>query len=317
MRLVLGLVVLAMWQSLVVAAVPAADALWDKGDYRGAFAEAIEPAIRGDADAQFMIGEAYRLGRSVDPNFPQAEEWYARAARQGHIGAATELGLLLAGQHREAEALPWLTMAAQHNEPRALCSLAALYFNGDGVERDEAYAYALMVRAARTGLPEAKTRLATLRSVLSDAAQNRGEELLATAIPTVATPPPIQAAPQQQLVVAEPPQRAAQVAPTARRQSIVRVAVATTAPSLSVHSPTAAFRVQVGAFRSAAAAHRAWGVLAARVNGLEQINYAVVRAGAFYRLQARLPDRDSAMLFCGRLKSARWQHFTRQGTVRA
>jgi len=316
MRSVLGLVVLALWQSLVVAAVPAADALWDKGDYRGAFAEAIEPAIRGDADAQFMIGEAYRLGRSVDPNFPQAEEWYARAARQGHIGAATELGLLLAGQHREAEALPWLTMAAQHNEPRALCSLAALYFNGDGVERDEAYAYALMVRAARTGLPEAKTRLATLRSVLSDAAQNRGEELLATAVPNVAPPSPMQVAPQQ-LVVAEPSQRAAPVAPTARRQSIVRVAVATTAPALSAHSPTAAFRVQVGAFRSAAAAHRAWGVLATRVNGLEQINYAVVRAGAFYRLQARLPDRDSATLFCDRLKSARWQHFTRQGTTRA
>jgi len=315
MRSVLGLIVLALWQSLVVAAVPTADALWDKGDYRGAFAEAIEPAIRGDAQAQFMIGEAYRLGRSVDPNFPQAEDWYARAARQGHVGAATELGLMLAGQHREAEALPWLTMAAQHNDPRALCSLAALYFNGDGVERDEAYAYALMVRAARTGLPEAKTRLATLRSVLSDAAQNRGEELLATAIPNVAPPPPMQ--PQaQQFAVVTPPQRATPVAPNAPRQSIVRVAAATKALT-SLRSPGAAFRVQVGAFRSAAAAHRAWGVLAARVNGLEQINYAVVRAGAFYRLQARLPDRDSATLFCDRLKSARWQHFTRQGTTRA
>lgn len=316
MRSVLGLVVLAMWQSLVVAAVPAADALWDKGDYRGAFAATIEPAIRGDANAQFMIGEAYRLGRSVDPNFPQAEDWYARAARQGHIAAATELGLLLAGQHREAEALPWLTMAAQHNDPRALCSLAALYFNGDGVERDEAYAYALMVRAAHTGLPEAKTRLATLRSVLSDAAQNRGEELLATAIPNVAPPAQMQSQ-AQQLAVVTSPQPAAPVAPTARRQSIVRVAAVTKAPTSSLRSPGAAFRVQVGAFRSAVAAHRAWGVLVARVNGLERINYAVVRAGSFYRLQARLPDRDSATLFCDRLKSARWQHFTRQGTTRA
>ena len=316
MRSVLGLVVLAMWQSLVVAAVPAADALWDKGDYRSAFAAAIEPAIRGDANAQFMIGEAYRLGRSVDPNFPQAEEWYARAARQGHIAAATELGLLLAGQHREAEALPWLTMAAQHNEPRALCSLAALYFNGDGVERDEAFAYALMVRAARLGLPEAKTRLATLRSVLSDAAQNRGEELLATAIPAVAAPPSMQPQPQQLAAIAPPPP-AVRAVPAAHRQATVRVAASTTAPISAAFSPAATIRVQVGAFRTASAAHRAWGVLAARINGLEQVNYAVVRAGAFYRLQARLPDRDSAALFCGRLKGARWQHFTRQGTVRA
>ena len=125
MRSLLGLVVLALWQSVAAAAVPAADTLWAKGDYRGAFAAAIEPAIRGDAHAQFLIGEAYRLGRSVDPNIPQAEDWYARAARQGDIGAATELGLLLAGQHMDGAALPWLTLAARHGDPRALCSLAS------------------------------------------------------------------------------------------------------------------------------------------------------------------------------------------------
>lgn len=283
MRLVLGLIPLAFWQSACAAAVPAADALWEKGDYRGAFAQAIEPAIRGDAHAQFLIGEAYRLGRSVEPNFPQAEDWYARAARQGDVGAATELGLLLASQHRESAALPWLTMAAQHGEPRALCSLAALYFNGDGVQRDEPLAYALMVRAARAGLPEAKDRLATLRSLLSSSAQDQEEALVANAIPSVAMP------------------------------SAAIVAQAPPAPNAAVAGSSALVRIQVGAYRSAAAAEKAWALLGGQVEGLGQTDHAVVQAGAIYRLQARLPDRQAADDFCRRLTSAGWKHFTRQG----
>ena len=288
MRSLLGLVVLALWQSVAAAAVPAADTLWAKGDYRGAFAAAIEPAIRGDAHAQFLIGEAYRLGRSVDPNIPQAEDWYARAARQGDIGAATELGLLLAGQHMDGAALPWLTLAARHGDPRALCSLAALYFNGDGVRRDEALAYALMVRASHTGLPEAKARLATLRTFLSDDAQNRGEALLASAIPDVPMPKPTAATP-------------------------IPFAPAN-APSISASAPV---RIQVGAYHSAAAAEKAWAQLDAQLDGLGPTDHAVVRAGNIYRLQAQLPDAQGAADFCRRLKKAGLQHLTRKGTVRA
>jgi len=291
MRSVLGLVVLASWQSFAAAAVPAADALWQNGDYRGAFAAAIEPAIRGDAHAQFLIGESYRLGRSVDPNIPQAEDWYARAARQGDVAAATELGLLLASEHMESAALPWLTLAAQHGEPRALCSLAALYFNGDGVRRDEALAYALMVRASRTGLPEAKARLATLRTLLSDDAQNRGEALLASAVPDVPAPPLAAVTPMP-------------FAPPA-------------APAAATASLSAPVRVQVGAFHTAAAAEKAWTLLRGQVRGLGHTDHAVVQAGNVYRLQAHLPDNRAADDFCQRLKDAGWKHFARKGTVRA
>jgi len=292
MRSVLGLVVLAFWQSPIAAAVPAADALWQKGDYRGAFAQAIEPAIRGDADAQFLIGEAYRQGRSVDPNFPQAEDWYERAARQGHVAAAAELGLLLAGQHQEGAALPWLTMAAKQGDARALCSLAALYFNGDGVDRDEPLAYALMLRAARTGLPEAKVRLATLRNILSPEAQTQGEGLAATAIPVAALPPPVV---------------------TVASISSMPAAKPTPAP----RTPIAPVRIQVGAFHSAAAAEHAWAQLAGQIQGLGAAGHAVVQAGTLFRLQACLPDRDAAAAFSRRLKEAGWQHFARKGTAPA
>lgn len=298
MRSVLVLVVLAFWQSLCAAAVPAADALWIKGDYRGAFAQAIEPAIHGDADAQFRIGEAYRLGRSVDPDFPQAEDWYARAARQGHVAAAAELGLLLASQHLESAALPWLTMAARHGDARALCSLAALYFNGDGVERDEPLAYALMVRAARTGLPEAKAGLATLRTILSAEAQNRGDALVESAIPNIAPPPP---------------------PATIASNTLAPLASAAPAPAAPIAKAglVTPVRIQVGAYHSAAAAERAWGLLAGKVAGLGQTDHAVVRAGAVFRLQAHLPDRHAAASLCRRLKLAGCQHFIRRGTARA
>jgi len=291
MRSGLGLIVLAFWQGLAAAAVPAADALWQQGDYRGAFAQAIEPAIRGDAHAQFLIGEAYRLGRSVDPNFPQAELWYARAAHEGDVGAATELGLLLAAQHLDRAALPWLTMAAQHGEPRALCSLAALYYNGDGIARDEPLAYALMVRAARAGLPEASPRLATLRSLLSPDMLHQGEALTAGAIPNVALPPVAVAA-------WEPDARGAPR----------EVAALPGAPPV---------RVQVGAYHSAAAAEQAWSLLAARIEGLRGTDHAVVQSGTLFRLQARLPDRNAADALCRRLTAAGWQHFARKGTDRA
>ena len=292
MRSVLGLAVLAFWQSLAAAAVPAADDLWAKGDYRGAFARAIEPAILGDAHAQFLIGEAYRLGRSVDPNSPQAELWYSRAARQGDVRAATELGLLLADQHLDQDALPWLTMAAQHGDPRALCSLAALYYNGNGIPQNPALAYALMLRAVRAGLPEARLRLATLQTLLPAEARLQGEALVAHAIPPVAAPA---LGPD---AVAPPP------APS---------------PAKFAASPSrvAPVRVQVGAFRSAAAAEQAWAQLVRRIGGLDGADHAVVQAGSVYRLQARLPDRNAADQFCRRLEAAGLQHFVRNGTDRA
>jgi TPR repeat protein len=276
MRSPLCLVLLALWVGAARAATPQVDALWAKGDFRRAFAQTIEPAIRGDAHAQFLIGEAYRLGRSVDPNMPLAQDWYQRAARQGDVGAATELGLLLIGQHLDAAALPWLTMAAQHGEPRALCSLAALYYNGDGVVRDEARAFALMSRAAAAGLPEARARLATLRTLVSPAVQAQSATLGPVA-PSVTSPAPVLAMPR--------------------------------AASVKEVRPV---RVQVGAFRSAAAAEQAWSLLTARIAGSGTLDHAVVRADGWFRLQAQLGDNEAARDFRRKLLAAGWQNFTRQ-----
>ena len=45
-------------------------------------------ADRGDEDAQYNIAQAYFLGRGVPQNMVLAEQWYERAARQGHAELA-------------------------------------------------------------------------------------------------------------------------------------------------------------------------------------------------------------------------------------
>lgn len=261
--------------SAAQASTPRADALWRAGDYRGAFAQAFEPAAHGDRQAQYLLGEAYRLGRSVEADFTQAADYYVRAARQGHVAAASALGLMLATQHRAGEAAPWLSVAAIHGEARAACALASLYYNGDGIARDPVLAFALMTRASAAGLEDARLRLITLRFALSPEEQIKGAALAAGAWAVMLRPA---------LVV----------------------------PAVTIPTTRQA-RIQIGAFRSREAAERAWSLLATRIDGAGQIAHIVVRAGPIYRLQASLDDADAAADFRRKLDGARWQHFTRRG----
>src|SRR3954467_12127042 len=68
---------------------------WSRGDYRKAIDEWRPAAIKGDADAQFNLGQAYKLGRGVPADLPMAESWYRKAALQGHLQAEDNYGLIL------------------------------------------------------------------------------------------------------------------------------------------------------------------------------------------------------------------------------
>lgn len=58
---------------------------WSRGDYATAVREWQSAADKGDADAQFNLGQAYRMGRGVAPDAKKAELYYAKAAGQGHL----------------------------------------------------------------------------------------------------------------------------------------------------------------------------------------------------------------------------------------
>ena len=140
---------------MALADVNAGVAAWQQGDYAAAVAEWREPAARGDADAQFNMGQAYRLGRGVEQNTRQAEVYYAKAAAQGHLKAADNLGLLLFQNGRQQDAMPYVLDAASRGDPRAQYLLGIAHFNGDLVERDWVRAYALLTMANSAGLPQA------------------------------------------------------------------------------------------------------------------------------------------------------------------
>src|SRR3954468_803249 len=109
---------------------------WQRSDYAGAIAIWRPLAEKGDADAEFNLGQAYRLGRGVPTNLAAAKTWFERAASQGHVDAETTLGLLLFQNGEQADGLKWLKQAAGQGEPRALLVYGTALVNGDSVTQD-------------------------------------------------------------------------------------------------------------------------------------------------------------------------------------
>jgi len=151
---------------------------WQRGDYQGAVAQWRPAALAGDADAQFNLGQAYKLGRGVPADLAQAEAWYRRAAKQGHLQAEDNLGLVLFTANRRDEAMPFILRSAERGEPRAQYVLGTAHFNGDLAPRDLPRAYALTKRASDAGLGIASARLAQLDSLISLEQRQRGLAML-------------------------------------------------------------------------------------------------------------------------------------------
>jgi cell division septation protein DedD len=150
---------------------------WAKGDYPRAITEWRPLAVAGDADAQFNLAQAYKLGRGVPLDPALAESWFRKAALQGHVQAADNYGLALFQAGKKTDALPWLQKSVAHGEPRAQLVLGTMLFNGDAVSRDFPRAYALMTRASASGLQSASQALAQMDQYISPTDRERGTAL--------------------------------------------------------------------------------------------------------------------------------------------
>jgi TPR repeat protein len=139
---------------------------WQSADYARAVAIWRPLAEEGDADAQFNLGQAYRLGRGVKIDLGSAQTWLERAAAQGHLDAQTTLGLLLFGNGNQAEGARWLKQAADKGEARAMLIYGTALFNGDGVPQDRVLGYAYVSRASAQGLGPAKATLTQMDEVM-------------------------------------------------------------------------------------------------------------------------------------------------------
>jgi cell division septation protein DedD len=144
---------------------------WQRGNYADAVSIWRPLAEAGDPNAEFNLGQAYRLGRGLQTNAAESQKWFERAATQGHVDAETTLGLLLFQTGDQAGGLKWLKLAADQDEPRAMLVYGTALYNGDGVTQDPVLGYAYVRRAAAQGLSPAKDTLAQLDSLMS--AQDR------------------------------------------------------------------------------------------------------------------------------------------------
>lgn len=170
---------LALVGGVAHADVKAGVDAWSRGDYAAAVTEWRGPAVAGDADAQFNMGQAYKLGRGVPMDLNAAEDWFRRAAEQGHWQAGDNYGLILFQNNRREEAMPYITASARRGEPRAQYVLGTAYFNGDIVAKDPVQAYAYMTRASALGLPQASKSLATMDQFISLADRQAGISMAA------------------------------------------------------------------------------------------------------------------------------------------
>ena len=123
------------------------------GDASAVSIEALRArAERGDAEAQFMLGERYFLGKGVPQNEKEAAKWYHLAAEQGHAQAQYELGVMYDnGQgvpQNDKEATKWFRLAAEQGIAEAQYNLGVMYALGQGVPEDYLLAYALSNLAA-------------------------------------------------------------------------------------------------------------------------------------------------------------------------
>lgn len=152
---------------------------WTNGDYTTAVGEWKQPAEAGDADAQFNMGQAYKLGRGVEMDLNKALDWFGKAARQGHVKAEDNYGLVLFQLNRRPEAMPYIQRSVERGEPRAQYILGTALFNGQLVEKDWVRAYALMTRASDAGIPAATRSLAQMEGYIPADQQQQGKTMAA------------------------------------------------------------------------------------------------------------------------------------------
>ena len=292
--LVAALVLIASAAPLSSQSVRAGIDAWQKSDYAGAVAIWRPLADKGDPDAEFNLGQAYRLGRGVPINLAAAKTWFERAAKQGHLDAETTLGLLLFQNGDQPEGLKWLKKAADQGEPRALLVYGTALVNGDSVTQDPALGYAYVSRAAAQGLEPAKETLDQLDKLLPLTERKRGVAIareLAKAAPAPKSAP-VKVAPKPvQTASAKPPQparkapkRVTSAAPNAEAQARPTVSAAPPPKAEVASAASGAWRIQLGAFSQKGSAEALYQKLAGKP-ALAGRRPFYIPVGAITRLQ--------------------------------
>jgi cell division protein FtsN len=303
---------------------------WERADYAAAVKKWRPLAAAGDADAQFNLGQAYKLGWGVPMDLPVATEWFRKAAAQGHIRAEDNYGLLLFRAGKKAQAIPFIQKSAVRGEPRAQYILGTALFNGEHMEKDWVRAYAMMTRAVASGLPQATNSLALMDQYMPLEQRQEGTRLAAQleqqerSNMLAATQMPPQPAPKP-TTPAAPPARSGKPAPIKPADlppsTVAAVVVAQPVPAVPAPAtpapvkpepakapslPDGDWRIQLGAFSDKGKAERLWTDLLTRVKGLNAYQPYLETDKAITRLQAGpLTSQAAALKLCEAVRAVK------------
>lgn len=301
------------------ASVDAGVGKWRAGDWEGAVAEWVTPAARGDADALFNMGQAYRLGRGVPLNRITAIDYYRRAADKGHAAAAANLGITLWQEGRKTEALTSLRAAAEKGDLRAAYVLGVATFEGDTAPRNPALGYAYVVRARDGGLSLASAQAARMATRMSADDRAKGEAAaqalaegrpVAVVLAAMSAPPPApEPAADAGVGVDSVEEALAESAAPAKADQPRKTESVKPAPAKAearAEPPAEGWKVQLGAYANERTARTAWATLvsqsAALLKGRKPL-YAP--RGGLVRLQVGpFEDRAPAAELCAKLSAA-------------
>ena len=324
---------LAAFALLLSAAPAAADVkagvdAWSRGEFEAAVKQWREPALKGDADAQFNMGQAYKMGRGVKTDLNAALDWYKKAAAQGHLQATDSYGHLLHYQGKIADSLPFLKASADRGDPRAQYLLGTELFNGVYIEKDWVRAYALMTRASSAGMAPASRSLAQMdqyvpleqrqaATVLSGELEQRAlrtRNAQVAGFPINTAPPqksakPVNVPPSSIPASTKPgfPSNTP-IAGEPVRIGPAKIALPTPAPAKPVSGKAAAidgaWRIQLGAFREEANAKKLWTSLEGKHADLALLQPYLKASGNVTRLQVGpFASKASAEAVCAKLKA--------------
>jgi uncharacterized protein len=319
-KTVIAALSLALVAQPALADVKAGVDAWTRGEYDKAVKEWRDPALKGDADAQFNMGQAYKLGRGVKADLDVASDWYLRAARQGHIQAADSYGHLLHYRGKISEAMPYLQASADRGEPRSQYLLGTELFNGTNTAKDWVKAYAYMTRASSAGLAPASRSLSQMDQYIPLEQRQQGVALAGDlerlagktrsdqlAGFDINTKPPAPVAKPVALPPSKPAQNRDQPGfpgeiPPMPGEKPYEKPVSKPAPVAVATSGD--WRIQLGAFSNENNAKSLWTSLERKIGDLAGLTPYLKAAGNVTRLQAGpFATRSSAEAMCGKVKA--------------
>lgn len=157
-----------------------AEALYQDGYMQDAREIFRQLADRGDARAQYRMGQFYKDGLTVTQDSLQACDWFERAANRSHDQATFELGHCFfegEGRPRNINAALYLYSAlAEQGLPEAQYRLARIYAAGSGVRRDPERAYIYLFLAVRGDMHQQPDLVASLESQLDERQLERAQQ---------------------------------------------------------------------------------------------------------------------------------------------